>query len=655
VLCSSKEVMSTDPSAHLSAATAEADATVPTIIVPVNQDAVDSGIRVPVERVTLEELWRRQAADRAARNASPSPLASERIADELDPNLPTHVGVLHAIIHQFQEVTARQSQRIAVLEKAVDALVRQRQRPASAAGSVDQLLLFPDDKPEGVAVPSAEPSAEDTASTLPADDPPPPPPLEPPPAPARRGHGRRSRQRLLEELPRERREHTLTEAERLCPCCGGLRQKVGEQVTHQLEYVPAQMLCVEHAQFTYSCPHCPEHIETTPKPPQPIEGGLPGPGLLAMVVAHKFDDYLPLYRQELMHARYGAFLARSTMCDWLQAMADLVEPLVDRMREEVFRSRVVQTDGTRLQVVQRGQSSTRTGYLWPCLGDAEHPYVVVDFSLDKRKEHPQAFLRPYRGYVQVDAYSAYDGCFISDTENPKIEVGCWSHAERYFEEAELSDPRYAAEGLAFIRTLFDVERRAKEQRLAEHEVLALRQREALPILAEFRTWLTGTRERVLPKSPLSTAIRYILNQWPALCRYTEAGFLSLDNNATERINKLIARGRVNWLFVGSPRGGVTAARLLSLVATCRRLHMDSFLYLRDVFSRLPGLPPSRLEELLPDRWLAAHPQARYPPERQSHGHGDRRPRRPRRRRVPPPAPLRGASAAPSGSPPVVGN
>jgi len=287
----------------------------------------------------------------------------------------------------------------------------------------------------------------------------------------------------------------------------------------------------------------------------------------------------------------------------------------------------VQTDGTGIQVVERGQSSTRTGYLWPYLGDAEHPQVVVDFSLDKRKEHPQAFLRPYRGYVQVDAYSAYDGCFVSDTENSKIEVGCWSHAERYFEDAELSDPRYAAEGLAFIRTLFDVERRAKEQQLPEHEVLALRQREALPILSELWAWLTQTQERVLPKSPIATAIRYVLNQWQALCRYTETGFLSLDNNATERINKLIARGRINWLFVGSVRGGVTASRLLSLVATCRRLHMDSFLYLRDVFTRLPSLPPSRLEELLPDRWLAAHPEGRYPPERQSHGHGDRRPRR----------------------------
>jgi transposase len=455
------------------------------------------------------------------------------------------------MIHQFQDVTARLSQRIAELEKAMDALVRQRQRRRGDPGSADQPLLFPDHKPEGPQRPSAEPTAEETAPASPPVDPPTPPPAEPA---SRRGHGRRSRQRLLEQLPRERREHTLTEVQRLCPCCGGLRHKIGEQVTHQLEYVPARMLCVEHVQFTYSCPHCPEHIETTPKPPQPIERGLAGPGLLAMITTHKFDDYLPLYRQELMHARYGAFLARSTLCDWLQAVGDLVAPLIERMREEVFRSRVVQTDGTAIQVVERGQSSTRTGYLWPYLGDAQHPLVVMDFSLDKRKEHPQTFLRGYRGYVQVDAYSAYDGCFLSDPENPKVEVGCWSHAERYVEEAELSDPRYVAEGLAFIRSLFDVERRAKDRHLPEQEVLALRQREALPILAEFHTWLTRTRERVLPRSPMATAIRYVLNQWQALCRYTETGFLSMDNNATERINKLIARGRINWLFVGRRDG-----------------------------------------------------------------------------------------------------
>src|SRR5579884_1938887 len=537
--------------------------------------------------------------------------------------LPSSVDVLQSMIAELRQALAEQRSRVAELEQAMDVLLRRLLRTPRDLWPADQPALFPEAQPRADAAASeAVPAVTETA-----------PSAAPQPAPSpktkKKGHGRRSLEELLKSLPLQRCEHTLADAERLCPCCGRPRRKIGEQTSQQLEYIPAKLVCVQHAQFTYSCPHCPEHIVTAPKPPQPIDRGLAGPGLCALVTASKFDDYLPLYRQELILTRAGLFLARSTLCDWLMALGTLVRPLVERMKHDIFQSRVVQTDGTSIEVVLEGQRETKTGYFWPYLGDAIHPSVVVDFSLDKTKQHPQRFLADYTGYVQVDAYSAYDGCFIAnpDASHPKIEVACWSHAERYFEAARDSDPARAAEVLGFIRALFAVEARAKREHLAETEVLALRQREAVPILDDFKPWLERTRDQVLPKSPLADALRYALNQWQALRRYTEAGFLSADNNATERINKLIARGRVNWLFVGSPRGGETAARLLSLVVTCRRLHMDSFLYLRDVFTRLPGLPADRLDELLPDRWLASHPEARHPPERQARGHADPRPRR----------------------------
>ena len=617
-------MMHTDTSQLLTST--PADDAVPTIIVQVNQPAADTGIRVPVERVTVEELFRRQQQDAAQRAA-----ADQRLAANPTAPLPNNVAVLQAMVLELRDVVAQRDQRVAALELAMDALIRRCQRLPRNDWPANQPALFPEAHPE------AAPLSDTATTTAPA-------PTAPPPAaeatPAtesaganqkgkKKGHGRRSLAELLENAPLDRREHRLTEAERLCPCCGRLRQIVAEQTSQQLEYIPAQFRRIEHVQFTYSCPSCPEHIQTAPKPPQPIERGLAGPGLLALVTASKFEDYVPLYRQELIHARAGLFLARSTLCDWLMALGELVQPLVALMKQDIFRSRVVQTDGTAIAVLVEGERQTRTGYFWPCLGDDAHPQVVVDFSLDKRKEHPQRFLADYSGYVQVDAYSAYDGCFVfnSDTVHPKIEVGCWSHAERYFEVARDSHAILAAEALGFIRALFAIEAQAKRGHLAEAEVLALRQREAVPILDTFKTWLDQTRPQVLPKSPLADAVRYTLNQWEALRRYADTGFLSMDNNATELINKMIARGRVNWLFVGSPRGGVTAARLLSLVLTCRRLEMDSLLYLQDVFTRLPSLPAERLAELLPNRWLESHPEARHPPERQGHGHGDRRPRR----------------------------
>jgi hypothetical protein len=167
-----------------------------------------------------------------------------------------------------------------------------------------------------------------------------------------------------------------------------------------------------------------------------------------------------------------------------------------------------------------------------------------------------------------------------------------------------------------IGELFAIEARAQREQLSETDVRALRQREAVPILTSFGQWLEGVREQVLPKSPIASAITYATNQGQALNRYTEAGFLAIDNNASERINKIIAISRRNGLFVGSPQGGETAAVLFSVTATCRRLGMDAFAYPREVLARLPTQGSEQLDELLPNRWLAGHPEARYPPERE---------------------------------------
>ena len=103
---------------------------------------------------------------------------------------------------------------------------------------------------------------------------------------------------------------------------------------------------------------------------------------------------------------------------------------------------------------------------------------------------------------------------------------------------------------------------------------------------------------------MAEAIGYALHNWTALVRYTEAGFLAIDNNVAEREMKRIAIGRKNWLFVGSDNGGGTAAVLFSFTSTCHRLGIEPWAYLQDVLTRLPTLPAERLGELLPDRWQA---------------------------------------------------
>jgi transposase len=122
--------------------------------------------------------------------------------------------------------------------------------------------------------------------------------------------------------------------------------------------------------------------------------------------------------------------------------------------------------------------------------------------------------------------------------------------------------------------------------------------------------LTEQGGRALPKSPIGQAIAYARSNWAALLRYTEHGELSIDNNLAERMLRAQALGRRNWTFLGSDRGGRTAAVLYSLTGTCKHLGIDPFAYLRDVLDRLPAHPVDRLGELLPDAWFEAHPRAR---------------------------------------------
>ena len=173
-------------------------------------------------------------------------------------------------------------------------------------------------------------------------------------------------------------------------------------------------------------------------------------------------------------------------------------------------------------------------------------------------------------------------------------------------EARGSNAAGAHQALAYYGQLYEIERRA--QGTPEEVRLQMRQDLAVPILEQFHAWLLEQARAALPKSSFGEAVSYALNQWSALCRYTEAGFLAIDNNAAEREMKRIAIGRKNWLFFGSDKGGGTAAILFSFTSTCRRLSVEPWAYLRDVLTRLPTTPPEQLADFLPDHWQAAQPK-----------------------------------------------
>ena len=344
----------------------------------------------------------------------------------------------------------------------------------------------------------------------------------------------------------------------------------------------------------------------------PINKGLPGPGLLAHILVSKYFDHLPLYRQENISQRQGVLIPRSTSCDWMAACAQRLRPLYDLLVAAVLQSLWLHTDDTPVKNLDHAPGTTDKSRFWIYYGDRDHPYNVFDFTINRKRDGPQSFLADFQGYLHADAFSGYDALYLPSPptgHEPIKEVACNAHARRKFHDAKLSDELRAHQALAYYGQLYELERAAKANNFDDDQRLRMRQDLAVPILDKLTAWLDEQRDQVLPKSPMAEAIGYALNNWTALVRYTEAGFLSIDNNVAEREMKRIAIGRKNWLFVGSANGGRTAAVLFSFTSTCHRLGIEPWAYLQDVLTRLPRTGAEHLAELLPDRWQSDRKQA----------------------------------------------
>jgi transposase len=502
---------------------------------------------------------------------------------EIDPKkFPENIEQCHAMIAELATELDAKDRRVKQLQHLVEQLLRSRYGPKRERVDENQLFLF------AAGILGAGKPTEDT-------------PPQPPPRKAKRTpHGR---QRLPEHLPRERVVYDLPESERHCPQCQAALKPIGEEVSERLEFIPASFHVIQDVCHKYACEKgC--TVVTAQKPMQPIEKGLPGPGLLAHVVVSKYNDHLPLHRQEGMFEREGVRLSRSTMGDWVGRCAELVSPLYELMKERVLSGKIVQTDDTPVGVLDPSLPRTRTGRIWTYVGDDNHPYTVYDYTANRSRDGPVEFMKTFSGKLQADAYSGYEVLY-EDEQRDVTEVACWAHARRKFFDAQSSDIMRSMVMLGYIRLLYDVEREAKERNMDADGRLALRQARSVPILDDIKAYLERERPNVLPKSPEAQAISYVLSNWDALLRYCEDGDLEIDNNGAERSLRGIAVGRKNWLFFGSDNGGRTAAILTSFLTTCKRHHINPFTYLRDVFQRISAHPMNRLAELLPDNWKAA--------------------------------------------------
>lgn len=412
-----------------------------------------------------------------------------------------------------------------------------------------------------------------------------------------RRRSRPGRHPLPEHL--ERRT-TILEPEGLAPCsrCGRLPGRIGEEVSEELDYVPARLVVNRTVRPKYACGCGCAGVHVAPLPPRLLPQSKLGTGLAVHLLLARFDDHVAYYTLErILLERHGVVVPRQQMVQWTGHVAFLAQALVRRMFERMKRCGYLQIDETPVKVMDpEVKGKCARGYLWFYAvpgGD-----VYLDFQDTRGRKAPHAQLEGFAGTIQTDAYEVYDS--LKKVLPGLKRIGCAAHARRKFHRAVKDKDRRAIAFMGHFRRLYALERESREWTAsARHE---LRQKEARPIWETLKGEAEALQPRLLPQSSLGKAVSYVLNEYTALTGYLDEGDHLIDNNLVENSIRIPAVGRRRWLFIGHPDAGWRSAVIYSLIVSCRRRGINPQEYLTDILNRLPGLTIDQIDPLLPENW-----------------------------------------------------
>jgi transposase len=524
-----------------------------------------------------------------------------------------HDSLVELVLGLLGKMAAENTQ----LAMRLQAALRQAYRKKSERLSSQQLALFlselvAQESTNGEPPPPSAPS-QTTAST-----PEPSPPQQESSA-ERQSPGtlKRPRKRPFPEtLRREVRAVSVPQAERVCGQCGADKEPMGYEVKEIWEFKPAEFFIIEERLEKCVCKACQEGVVTAAGTSKPIEGGRPGPGLLAQIVTSKYRDSCPLYRQSQIYRRSGIELAPSTLGEWAAATADMLESLWKLARERTLNSHLLSLDDTGMPVLDRDHpNGIKRGHLWTYLGDTQR-IGFCEYSPTWEGESPCAVLENFKGQcVQGDGYAGINSYFKKP--NAPKRAGCMDHARRKFLHALEAGHASAARILSLMKEVYALEDKARQQGLGPEALRALRQVHSKPLMDNLKVAIADLHRTATPKSVLGRATTYAINQWDTLCVFLEDGRVPLSNAHVERQQRRTALGRKNYLFAGSDEGARRLAILQTFVVLCELSDVPLFEYLRDILGKLPDWPVRHLEQLLPAAWGAEQkrqqPQAHAAP------------------------------------------
>ena len=508
--------------------------------------------------------------------------------------LPDDIDALKSLVAdqttKLDDVTARNEQlttenqhyknQVLTLQEQLNLALAKRYAASSEKISPDQVCLFD----EAEADVSAIEDADDDAILVPAHT-----------------RKKRGRKPLPDNLPRVDIIHELPASERHCDHDGQLLVEIDEVISEQLDIIPAKIQVIRHIRKKYAC-SCGQCIKTAPLPAQPIPRSMASPGLLAHITVSKYQDALPLYRQETILQRMGVELPRATLANWMIQAGALIQPVINLLRDRLLDYDILQMDETTVQVLnEQGKTAQSKSYLWLQRGGPpDKPVVLYDYDPGRGAGVPTRLLTGFTGHLQTDGYDGYNAVVAA---NGLVHVGCMAHARRKFSEAVKAQGKKkrkgkAHQGLALIQKLYRVEKQARK--LKPEERHSHRQRHARPILDELRTWLDEALPQVPPTSATGKALNYLHREWDKLIRYLDDGRLEIDNNGAENAIRPFVVGRKNWLFSASVKGVKASANLYSLIETAKANKLEPYAYLRYLFTALPQAETvEAIEALLP--------------------------------------------------------
>lgn len=412
-------------------------------------------------------------------------------------------------------------------------------------------------------------------------------------------HQKPGRKPLPADLPRVRQVVELNESERQC-ACGCQLTEIGEDISEQLDIIPAKVQVLQTVRIKYACKSCEEGIKTAPRPATLLPKALASANTMAYVITAKYADGLPLYRLSEILKRHYIELSRQTLSASVLATAAKLEPLMNCLLAELHRGEVLHMDETQVQVLNEPEKSPQSrSYMWVQRGGPpDRPVIHFTYDPSRSAAVPDQLLSGYQGVLMSDGYQPYRQVAASKR---LIHLCCWAHVRRQFVEAKKVQPKgktgRADQALQLIAKLYAVEKQEKNSDAATRH--QSRQKHSVSVLEQLHTWLEKTQQQVPPKNAIGKAVNYTLKYWAELSRYTDSGTWPIDNNPAENAIRPFVIVRKNWLFSNSQNGAEASATLYSLIETAKANDREPYQYLSWLFSKLPGTDPDNLESLAP--------------------------------------------------------